>query len=200
MEPGEFDLVGFAVGVVERARVLPEQRAARRRRSSASPARGSAATATRSPAGRCSIAPAAGSTTPRGPARTTRSADELIRPSVIYAPAMRKLRERVDVHAFAHVTGGGLPDNLARVLPGALRRGGAARRVGRAADLRRDPGRGRRPRRRDGARLQPGSRHVGGCRRPRTGSLPWTQCARPVTKRGSSERCRRPRSGKYHPS
>jgi phosphoribosylformylglycinamidine cyclo-ligase len=43
--------------------------------------------------------------------------DELIRPSVIYAPAMRKLRERVDVHAFAHVTGGGLPDNLARVLP-----------------------------------------------------------------------------------
>ena len=31
---------------------------------------------------------------------------------------MRKLRETVDVHAFAHVTGGGLPDNLARVLPG----------------------------------------------------------------------------------
>ena len=44
-------------------------------------------------------------------------ADELIRPSVIYAPAMRKLREHVDVHAFAHITGGGLPDNLARVLP-----------------------------------------------------------------------------------
>ncbi len=44
-------------------------------------------------------------------------ADELIRPSVIYAPAMRKLRKRVDVHAFAHVTGGGLPDNLARILP-----------------------------------------------------------------------------------
>jgi phosphoribosylformylglycinamidine cyclo-ligase len=30
---------------------------------------------------------------------------------------MRKVRERVDVHAFSHVTGGGLPDNLARVLP-----------------------------------------------------------------------------------
>jgi phosphoribosylformylglycinamidine cyclo-ligase len=44
--------------------------------------------------------------------------EELMRPSVIYAPAMRKLRERVDVHAFAHITGGGLPDNLARVLPG----------------------------------------------------------------------------------
>jgi phosphoribosylformylglycinamidine cyclo-ligase len=27
------------------------------------------------------------------------------------------LRDRVDVHAFAHVTGGGIPGNLARVLP-----------------------------------------------------------------------------------
>jgi phosphoribosylformylglycinamidine cyclo-ligase len=43
--------------------------------------------------------------------------EELLRPSVIYAPAMRQLRERVEVHAFAHVTGGGIPDNLARVLP-----------------------------------------------------------------------------------
>ena len=31
---------------------------------------------------------------------------------------MRKLREKVNVHAFAHVTGGGIPGNLARVLPG----------------------------------------------------------------------------------
>ena len=29
---------------------------------------------------------------------------------------MRKLRERVSVHAFAHITGGGIPANLARVL------------------------------------------------------------------------------------
>jgi phosphoribosylformylglycinamidine cyclo-ligase len=43
--------------------------------------------------------------------------EELLRPSVIYAPVMRKLRERVRVHAFAHVTGGGIPGNLARVLP-----------------------------------------------------------------------------------
>jgi phosphoribosylformylglycinamidine cyclo-ligase len=46
---------------------------------------------------------------------------------VIYAPAMRKLREKVDVRAFAHITGGGLPDNLARILPShcdaVLRRG-----------------------------------------------------------------------------
>jgi phosphoribosylformylglycinamidine cyclo-ligase len=30
---------------------------------------------------------------------------------------MRRLREKVEVHAFAHVTGGGIPANLARVLP-----------------------------------------------------------------------------------
>ena len=48
MEPGEFDLVGFAVGVVERARDPARGRAAGRRRSSASPAPGCAATATRS--------------------------------------------------------------------------------------------------------------------------------------------------------
>jgi phosphoribosylformylglycinamidine cyclo-ligase len=43
--------------------------------------------------------------------------EELMRPSVIYAPAMADLRHRVDVHAFAHVTGGGIAANLARVLP-----------------------------------------------------------------------------------
>jgi phosphoribosylformylglycinamidine cyclo-ligase len=42
--------------------------------------------------------------------------DELLVPSVIYAPAIRSLIEAVDVHAVAHITGGGLPGNLNRVL------------------------------------------------------------------------------------
>jgi phosphoribosylformylglycinamidine cyclo-ligase len=43
--------------------------------------------------------------------------DELLRPSVIYSPRMAALRRTVPVHGFAHITGGGLPGNVARVLP-----------------------------------------------------------------------------------
>jgi phosphoribosylformylglycinamidine cyclo-ligase len=44
-------------------------------------------------------------------------ADELLAPSVIYAPAVAALLEKVDVRAVAHITGGGIPGNLNRVLP-----------------------------------------------------------------------------------
>ena len=44
-------------------------------------------------------------------------AEELLRPSVIYAPAMLRMVREADIHAFAHVTGGGIPGNLVRVLP-----------------------------------------------------------------------------------
>src|SRR6185312_11874190 len=48
---------------------------------------------------------------------STTLADELLLPSVIYAPAVVALLHNVDVHAVAHITGGGLPGNLPRVLP-----------------------------------------------------------------------------------
>src|SRR5690606_11908084 len=44
-------------------------------------------------------------------------AEELLTPSVIYAPAIAALLRVVDVRAVAHITGGGLPGNLNRVLP-----------------------------------------------------------------------------------
>ena len=43
--------------------------------------------------------------------------DELLVPSVLYAPAIATLLRHVDVRAIAHVTGGGLPGNVVRVLP-----------------------------------------------------------------------------------
>jgi phosphoribosylformylglycinamidine cyclo-ligase len=44
-------------------------------------------------------------------------ADALLRPTVIYVKTCLALRDALDVHAFAHITGGGLPGNLPRVLP-----------------------------------------------------------------------------------
>ena len=54
-------------------------------------------------------------------------AAELLAPTKIYVKDCLALHEALDVHAFAHITGGGLPGNLPRVLPAehraVLRRG-----------------------------------------------------------------------------
>lgn len=42
---------------------------------------------------------------------------ELLEPTRIYADACLSLIQRVQVHAMSHITGGGIADNLARVLP-----------------------------------------------------------------------------------
>ncbi|MCC5952773.1 MAG: phosphoribosylformylglycinamidine cyclo-ligase [Acidimicrobiia bacterium] len=117
MEPGEFDLVGFVVGVAERDQLLTG--------SQVTP--GDVLIGLPSPnlrsngyslarrifferAGRALDAPAyAGA--------DHSLADELLSPSVIYAPAALELQRNVEVHALVHVTGGGIPGNLVRVLP-----------------------------------------------------------------------------------
>jgi phosphoribosylformylglycinamidine cyclo-ligase len=45
---------------------------------------------------------------------------ELLTPSEIYAPAVLRVIEECDVRAIAHVTGGGITDNLPRVLPDSM--------------------------------------------------------------------------------
>jgi phosphoribosylformylglycinamidine cyclo-ligase len=116
LEPGEFDLVGFAVGVVDRDRALPQRVAT-----------GDSIVGIASPGLRCNgYALARAALLERdgrpldGPAWAGADhtlAEELLRPSVVYAPTMLRLAREVDVHAFAHVTGGGIAGNLARVLP-----------------------------------------------------------------------------------
>jgi len=116
MEPGEFDLVGFAVGVAERARILPKNVRA-----------GDRIVGIRSPGLRCNGYSLARAALLDRAGRDLRDAawpgahhtlaDELLEPSRIYAPAMVKLANETSVHAFAHITGGGLPGNLVRVLP-----------------------------------------------------------------------------------
>ena len=46
---------------------------------------------------------------------------ELLKPHLCYAPAVRNLLARGWVSALAHITGGGIPGNLPRVLPGGTR-------------------------------------------------------------------------------
>jgi phosphoribosylformylglycinamidine cyclo-ligase len=117
MEPGEFDLVGFSVGVVERDRLITGQLVEP----------GDVLIGLPSPslrsngyslarrilfdvAGRSLDEPAYA-----GAHHTL--ADELLEPSVVYAPAVLALLRAVDVRAVAHITGGGIPGNLNRVLP-----------------------------------------------------------------------------------
>ena len=45
---------------------------------------------------------------------------ELLTPSFIYAPVILKVMETCDLRAVAHITGGGITDNLPRVIPDSL--------------------------------------------------------------------------------
>lgn len=107
IEPGKFDMAGFAVGIVDRSKrigpwlVRP----------------GDVLMALASPGLRSN-----GYSLARmvlGPAGRfdDRLADELLRPSVIYTPAVLAAVRTGYVHAAAHITGGGIPGNLVRVLP-----------------------------------------------------------------------------------
>ena len=46
--------------------------------------------------------------------------EQLLAPTRIYVRPVRELLQQVEVHALAHITGGGLPENLPRVLPDGL--------------------------------------------------------------------------------
>jgi phosphoribosylformylglycinamidine cyclo-ligase len=127
MKPGQFDLVGFAVGVVERSGMLGPSRVEP----------GDTLIGLGSPGLRSN-----GYTLARqvlleragldldGPAWTGAGhslAVELLRPSVIYTPAVRAAMAATEldgtpgVHAAAHITGGGFGANVPRALPDGLR-------------------------------------------------------------------------------
>ena len=117
MDDGEFDLVGFALGVVERAQMIDGSRvepgnviigleSPGLRSNGYSLARRLYFTV----AGRDLDDPAFD-----GAERSV--ADELMAPSVIYAPTVLAMAKAADVRAVAHITGGGIPGNVPRSLP-----------------------------------------------------------------------------------
>jgi phosphoribosylformylglycinamidine cyclo-ligase len=121
MAPDDLDLAGFAVGAVEQGTQLGPERvqAGDVIIGLASPGlRSNGYTLARhvllERAGLSLDAPAwAGS--------STSLADELLRPSVIYTPAVRAAIGASEVHSVAHITGGGFEGNLPRALPDGTR-------------------------------------------------------------------------------
>lgn len=117
MAPGEFDLVGFAVGAAERGELLTGDAVAP----------GDVLVGLPSPNLRSNgfslarrvLFDVAGRRLdePAWPGADVTLAEELLSPSVIYAPAVLAVLREHPVHAVAHVTGGGLAGNLVRVLP-----------------------------------------------------------------------------------
>ena len=51
------------------------------------------------------------------PDTDTQTAEVLLEPSIVYSPAIVNLLARVRPHGLAHITGGGLPGNVIRILP-----------------------------------------------------------------------------------
>ncbi len=107
-DAGKYDLAGFAVGVVERDAVIDGARVAD---------------------GDVVLGVASSGLHSNGfslarrvlPWQADRAlAEALLTPTRIYARAVAALRAAVDVRALAHITGGGLPGNLPRVLPEGL--------------------------------------------------------------------------------
>lgn len=110
---GDFDLAGFCVGVVERDAIID----------------GSATAPGDVVLGLASSGPHAnGYSLVRRilefagdgldtPFADTTLGDALLAPTRIYVPAVRALLESTRTHGIAHITGGGLAENLARVIP-----------------------------------------------------------------------------------
>jgi len=114
--PGEYDLAGFSVGVVEKAKILDGSRVALGDVLIALPSSGlhsngySLARAVLfDKAGLDVSSQLEGFDRPLG--------ELLLEPTRIYATEAAAALEAGEIHAMCHVTGGGLPGNLPRVLP-----------------------------------------------------------------------------------
>ncbi|MCP4662660.1 MAG: phosphoribosylformylglycinamidine cyclo-ligase [bacterium] len=106
--PGRFDLAGFCVGVVERSAILGRERVAPGDVLLGVPSSGLHSNG-------YSLVRAVFGDHPGDDAR------ELVEPTRLYPAAVQAALAVGEVHAIAHITGGGLPGNVVRILPDGLR-------------------------------------------------------------------------------
>jgi phosphoribosylformylglycinamidine cyclo-ligase len=114
---GDYDLAGFCVGIAEKSRLIQPERVA---------------------AGDVLIGLASSGPHSNGyslirkilevsdadlaqPLGETTLGEALLAPTRIYVKPLLALMESIEIHALAHITGGGLPENLPRVLPDSCR-------------------------------------------------------------------------------
>jgi phosphoribosylformylglycinamidine cyclo-ligase len=120
MAADEFDLVGFAVGVVERDQIIGPDRVAAGDVLLALPSPGLRSNGY-SLARRVLLDVAARDLdAPAWDGASHSLADELLLPSVIYAPAVHAVAQECELHGVAHITGGGIPGNVPRMVPAHL--------------------------------------------------------------------------------
>ena len=109
-QKGDYDLAGFCVGVVERERIID----------------GSKVKAGDKIIGLSSVGPHSNGFSlirkilerdPQVLDQNPEMAAELLAPTKIYVKSVLAALEEIDIHALAHITGGGITENLPRVLP-----------------------------------------------------------------------------------
>lgn len=123
-EPGDYDLAGFCVGVVEKRRLIDGKSIAE---GDVLLGVGSSGLHSNgfSLARKIVFEIAGHSVNDHVEALGCTVGDELLRPTIIYARAVREIlsnyKVKQVVHGIAHITGGGLHENLERILPAGAR-------------------------------------------------------------------------------
>ena len=120
-QSGEYDLAGFAVGVVDRGKIIDGQKAQA----------GDVVIGVKSHGihsnglslARKALLEVGGLalSDPLGAGSEQRVQDALLAPTALYTKTINALKAAVEIRAMAHITGGGIPGNLPRVLPKGLR-------------------------------------------------------------------------------
>nr|WP_317623019.1 phosphoribosylformylglycinamidine cyclo-ligase [Thiohalobacter thiocyanaticus] len=114
---GDYDLAGFAVGIVEKDRIITGETV---RPGDALLALGASGPHSNGYSLVRSVLERTGADLAQ-PLGDATLGDALLAPTRIYVRSILALLEQVEVRALAHITGGGLPENLPRVLPAGCR-------------------------------------------------------------------------------
>ncbi|SRR5579885_491608 len=119
-QPGEYDLAGFAVGIVDRSRI-PNPKTIRPGDVLVGIGSNGLHSNGFSLARKVLLEHAKLKLSARIPDLGCALADELLRPTLIYAPIARELFDSFQIKGLANITGGGVPENVPRVMPKGLR-------------------------------------------------------------------------------